>query len=186
MSARSRGGRGHLLGVVDRLADAHVQHDLVDLRHLQRVLVAELLDELGDDLVLVELLAAARHSPSAQPATAPAAATSRRRPCEPCPSRLRFGGRLRLAALGSGLVGLAGLRPWRCALAALVALPQPSITSPERLATRTLRPSSRILKPDARRLAVLGIGDRQIGQVDRRLLGDDAALGLRASGACGA
>src|SRR5436309_560603 len=35
------------------------------------------------------------------------------------------------------------------------------------------------LEADARRLAVLGVGDRQIRQVDRRLLGDDAALLLR-------
>src|SRR5262245_14272006 len=32
---------------------------------------------------------------------------------------------------------------------------------------------------DARRLAVLRIGDRDVGQVDRRLLGDDAAFLLR-------
>src|SRR5689334_16997654 len=35
------------------------------------------------------------------------------------------------------------------------------------------------LEPDAGRLAVLGIGERDIGQVDRQLLGDDAALLLR-------
>src|SRR5580765_5233609 len=35
------------------------------------------------------------------------------------------------------------------------------------------------LETDARRLAVLGIGQRDIGQVDRHLLGDDAALLLR-------
>src|SRR5215471_9921737 len=35
------------------------------------------------------------------------------------------------------------------------------------------------LEPDPRRLAVLGIGERQIGKVHRRLLGDDAALLLR-------
>src|SRR5215470_7417201 len=32
------------------------------------------------------------------------------------------------------------------------------------------------LEADAGRLAVLGIGDRDVGQVDRQLLGDDAAL----------
>src|SRR5712692_8221457 len=32
------------------------------------------------------------------------------------------------------------------------------------------------LEPDPGRLAVLGIGDRQVGHVDRRLLGDDAAV----------
>src|SRR5690349_945677 len=32
------------------------------------------------------------------------------------------------------------------------------------------------LEPDLGRLAVLRIGDRDVGQVDRRLLGDDAAL----------
>ena len=34
----------------------------------------------------------------------------------------------------------------------------------------------RILKPTSRRLAVLGILERQVRQVDRRLLGDDAAF----------
>src|SRR4029077_14362663 len=32
------------------------------------------------------------------------------------------------------------------------------------------------LKADAGRLAVLGVGDRDVGKVDRQLLGDDAAL----------
>src|SRR5262249_15832809 len=36
------------------------------------------------------------------------------------------------------------------------------------------------LEPDPGRLAVLGIGERQIGQVDGRFLGDDAAFLLRA------
>src|SRR5262249_34727590 len=35
------------------------------------------------------------------------------------------------------------------------------------------------LETDARRLAVLGIGERDVGQMDRQLLGDDAALLLR-------
>src|SRR5205085_12284923 len=35
------------------------------------------------------------------------------------------------------------------------------------------------LEADARGLAVLGIGERYVGQVDRQLLGDDAALLLR-------
>ena len=48
------GGRVDLLAVVDALADAHVEHDLVDRRHLHAVLVAELLGELAADL-LVEL-----------------------------------------------------------------------------------------------------------------------------------
>ena len=34
----------HLLGVVDGFADAHVEHDLVELGQLHDVLVAELLD----------------------------------------------------------------------------------------------------------------------------------------------
>ena len=36
----------HLLGVVHGFADAHVQHDLLDGRHFEKVFVAELLDEL--------------------------------------------------------------------------------------------------------------------------------------------
>ena len=36
----------HLLGVGGRLADAHVEHDLVDARHAVAVLVAELLVQL--------------------------------------------------------------------------------------------------------------------------------------------
>src|SRR5215470_8657955 len=35
------------------------------------------------------------------------------------------------------------------------------------------------LEADAGRLAVLGIGDRDVGQMDRQLLGDDAAFLLR-------
>jgi hypothetical protein len=51
-----------------------------------------------------------------------------------------------------------------------------SIVSPERLATRTFLPSAKNLEADARRLAVLGIGNGEVRQVDRRFLGDDAAL----------
>ena len=45
ISARSAAAAVDLLGVGDRLADAHVQHDLVEPRHLHRVLVAELLHQ---------------------------------------------------------------------------------------------------------------------------------------------
>src|SRR5262249_34691158 len=41
---------------VDRFAYPHIEHDLVELRHFERVLVAEFLDELRHDLVVVELL----------------------------------------------------------------------------------------------------------------------------------
>jgi hypothetical protein len=46
------------LGVGDRLADAHVDHDLDQLRGLHRVGVLELLDQLGQHLLLVVLLEA--------------------------------------------------------------------------------------------------------------------------------
>ena len=49
-----------LLGIRSRLARADVQHDLVDLRHLHDVGVAELLHQLGLDDVVVALLEA-RH-----------------------------------------------------------------------------------------------------------------------------
>ena len=45
---------------------------------------------------------------------------------------------------------------------------------------RTLAAVAADLEADARRLAVLGIGDCDIRQVDRQLLGDDAALLLGA------
>src|SRR5262249_40675896 len=43
----------HLL-VVDRLANAHVERDLADARHLHHGLVAVALHQLGDDLLAVE------------------------------------------------------------------------------------------------------------------------------------
>src|SRR3546814_710039 len=78
--------RRDLLGVLDGLAHAHVDHDLLDPRRLHGVLVRELLYQGGADHLIVVLL---------QP--------------------------------GHGA--------------------HRSITSPERLANRTLRPSSRTLKP---------------------------------------
>ena len=39
-----------------RLADAHVEHDLVELRHLHRVLVAELLGQLRPHHLVIVLL----------------------------------------------------------------------------------------------------------------------------------
>jgi hypothetical protein len=55
-------GRGllDLLLVLRRLAHAHVEHDLLEARHLQRVLVAELVRHRLDDAVLVLLLQARR------------------------------------------------------------------------------------------------------------------------------
>src|SRR5262249_25506988 len=48
------GGGFHLLAVVDALADAHVDDDLVERRHLHGVLVAELvLERLAHHLVVV-------------------------------------------------------------------------------------------------------------------------------------
>jgi len=38
-------GEGELLGIVDRFADPHVEDDLLDARHLEPVLVTELLGE---------------------------------------------------------------------------------------------------------------------------------------------
>src|SRR5690606_25784775 len=79
----------HLLGVLRRFADTHVDDDLLQPRHLHHVLVAELRDESRLDRRFVLFFQTRRHS---------------------------------------------GTR-------------QTSMTSPERLATRTLRPSSRFLKP---------------------------------------
>src|SRR5262249_61728253 len=48
------GGGFDLLAVGDRLADAHVEHDLVERGHLHGVLVAELLDQrLAHHLLVV-------------------------------------------------------------------------------------------------------------------------------------
>ena len=55
ISARSAAAERHLLGVVDGFADAHVEHDLLDRRHFHGVLVAELLDQLRADHVVVVL-----------------------------------------------------------------------------------------------------------------------------------
>ena len=49
------GRNGGLLGVSRRLADTHVEDDLLDRRHLHGVLVAELLDELRPHDLLVVL-----------------------------------------------------------------------------------------------------------------------------------
>ena len=175
-----RGGGGDLLGVVDRFADPHVEHDLVEPRHFERILVSELLGELGHDLVLIELL---------QPRDIvlrrglDRAGRGDLRAALPC-VRLALGvlrarGRFRLAAFGGRLFGLAGLGALLGLVALVASSSQPSIRSPERLATRTFRPSSRILKPTRVGLPVLGSSDRQIRQMDRRFLGDDPALGLR-------
>src|SRR3546814_20771117 len=48
--------RLHLLRILGGFADAHVDHDLVDPRNLHRILVAELLDQLLANLVLVDVL----------------------------------------------------------------------------------------------------------------------------------
>ena len=49
-----------LLAVVDGFTDAHVEHDLLENRHLQGVRVTELLNQLAADL-FVELRAKARN-----------------------------------------------------------------------------------------------------------------------------
>ena len=49
-------GKLHDLLVAHSLADAHVQRDLLDPRHLHDGLVAELLHQLGNDLLFVMLL----------------------------------------------------------------------------------------------------------------------------------
>ena len=94
----------------------------------------------------------------------------------------RFGCRL-AAALG-GFVGLAALAP----LSAPADLPPLSDFASAidqvsgTLGDANLAAVVENLEADARRLAVLGIGDRQIGQLDRRFLREDAALGLLRSG----
>ena len=50
------GGGRDLLMVADPLAHAHIQHDLVEPRHLHRVGIAELLGELLAHHVLIVLL----------------------------------------------------------------------------------------------------------------------------------
>src|SRR5262249_44886576 len=90
--AEVSGGRLHLLAVVDALADAHVEDDLLDPGPLHAVLVAEL---LGHRLAYV-LVVMAAHA---------------RRPARGRRLRLALGGRLVAAlvgafALGRGLAGL--------------------------------------------------------------------------------
>jgi hypothetical protein len=51
------------LAVVDRLADAHVDHDLLQLRHLEGVLVGELLDQRFAEGLGVVFLQSRGHGP---------------------------------------------------------------------------------------------------------------------------
>src|SRR5688572_9641274 len=94
------------LGVGDRLADAHVDDDLDQLRRLHPVRVAEALHQLGQDLVLVHLLEPRR---SHRPGRAPGRL------------RRRGGtlGRCRGIPGGGGLGGLGGLRRLRLLLGRL-------------------------------------------------------------------
>ena len=46
-----------IFGVLHGLAEAHVEHDLLEARHLERVREAELLHQRGHDLVGVLALA---------------------------------------------------------------------------------------------------------------------------------
>src|SRR5262249_45619041 len=140
------GGGFDLLAVVDAFADAHIDDDLLDHRHLQAVLLAELFGELlAHDVFEIGLVP--RRYPLLRPPPPVRARCLRPfRPCRlsracgpfapaaPCrPSRAAQPCRLPAAS-----------RPWlwfRC---------QPSISTPERLATRTLRrlsPSPTNLKP---------------------------------------
>ena len=109
------GHRGlDLLGILGGFADAHVDDDLFELRHLHGVLVLELLQQGGAD----------------------------------DPHRNVH----------------ANVQPLSC----------PPLTdrslSPERLATRTLRPSSRILMPMRVGFLLLGIDVSDVGDVNGRLL----------------
>ena len=160
------GGLLDLLAVGDALADAHVEHDLVDARHLHRVLVAELLGHrLADDLV--EMRAQARRNAL----LGLARLLLRRRALL---GGARLGGLRLLGAccrLGRPIdlrsaLGLA--LPWRpCRRLSLC---QPSISLPNawRSAPCGRRRYDR-LEADAGRLAVLGIGERHVGQMDRQL-----------------
>ena len=117
ISDRSAAAEVDLLGVVDRFADAHVQHDLVELRHFERILVPELLGELRHDLVLIDLLQTSdivlrRSLHRAGRGDLRAAFLAR------LAFSLGVRRRVRFAALGSGLFRLAGLG----ALLALLAL----------------------------------------------------------------
>src|SRR6185295_9309365 len=153
------GGGVDLLAIVHRLANAHVEHDLLDARNLQRILVAELLGHiLAHHLFVVGLEA-------------------RLVVLRPRGARGLFRLRLSLAALialalgraflalgrliGPGFVatlgrlgGLAAIRTgflgfrWLCGFIVFGhGYLFSAISSPERLATRTLRPSDKILKP---------------------------------------
>src|SRR5262245_54225998 len=182
--------RFHLLAIGDALADAHVDDDLVERRHLHRILVAELIGQrLAHDLVVVRAQAR-RH------------ARLRRRSGLGRGGRLLALGALPLASasppLGS-LAGLAwawsplgfgglscfglsafGLSAFALSAFALSALSLSAIDLDSRalgeahlLAVAAL---AHELEADAGRLAVLGIGQRQVGQMDRPLLGDDPTL----------
>src|SRR5262245_14305199 len=162
------GRRVHLLAVVHGLTDAHIEHDLLDARDLHPVLVTELLGHLLAHHLFVMRLE-----------TGPVVLG----PGGTC-GVLRLGcslaGRLALA-LGCALLALARFfRPRLAAAFGRLGRPGPlragllgfgglcgfivfghgylfsAISSPERLATRTLRPSGKILKPTLVGLPSLG------------------------------
>ena len=170
ISARSAAALSTFLRSFDGLADTHVEHDLVDARHLHGVLVAELLGQLVARRPSRSASSCAACNPSdaaSEPCRlAPCAAAS----CRPLarlpsaafrrrPSRRAFSAcpwpasrPCRLSALRR-LLGLASL-------ARLFVFSHGSLfsgmTSPERFAKRTLRPSSSILKPTRVGLPSLG------------------------------
>src|SRR5690606_11164822 len=135
----------HLLAVADGLAHAHVDDDLLQPRNLHHVPVAELLPQGVAQRALVERLHARlvvgrpwrrRRRRSLALARAPLLVLAPRRGA--------------LAGSGSALAALAGGRlagAGRLAALALLVLRHrylaSGICSPDRLATRTLRPSSR-------------------------------------------
>ena len=140
-----------------RFARADVQHDLVDLRNLHGVLVAELLHQLGTDDVVVALLEA-RHVVRDRARASPTAT---------CVPALTFAPSWRSCRPWLGL----GLRPFGlpCGASGCLILPQTSMTSPDFLAKRTLAAVAQNLPTDARRLARLGIDMREVRQMDRAI-----------------
>ena len=175
-------GRGDvdLLAVVDALADAHVEHDLVDAPapacgSCSRTARSASCGSTSSNCLCRRAgpfgsrLARRPSSPSA----AFALAASRLRPSRPC-SALRL----------RRLVGLAGALSAFCGLLVVLVSHRSQLPNAWRSA-----PSSAVahdLEADAGRLAVLRIGERDVRQVDRRFLGDDAAFLRRASASGGA
>ena len=142
-----------LLGVRSRLARADIQHDLVDLRHLHRIGVAELLHQFGPHGLVVALLEA-RHIALLRRALADA--------------------NLRAGIDFAALVASSWLA-WRLLIAAFV--PASDIDDLTGLLGKAnLASVVQSFESNARGLARLGIDMREVGQMDGGFLVHDTAL----------